>query len=218
MLKENSVLRLEARNALSEQWLMAAFITLIFSLIMGAPAFFQSYHNYEYIAHLSNGLPIHSSTSFFGSIGGILLLPISYGFQVLFLKRLRGEELNIGSLFDGFNDYGRILGTVLLKAVYTFLWSLLLVIPGVIKIYSYAMTSYILFDEPELRNNAAIEKSMAMMAGHKMKLFMLDLSFIGWGLLCIFTFGIGFFWLQPYMTTARAAFYEDIKSNLQVAA
>ena len=70
---------------------------------------------------------------------------------------------------------------------YTAFWSLLLVIPGIIKSYSYAMTDFILKDEPEMKNNAAIEKSMAMMEGNKMKLFMLDLSFIGWAILCIFT-------------------------------
>ena len=110
------------------------------------------------------------------------------------------------------------MGTALLQAVYTFLWSLLLVIPGIVKSYSYAMTNYILLDEPELRYDAAIEKSMKLMAGNKMKLFLLDLSFIGWALLCVLTFGIGVFWLKPYVSTAHAAFYEDIKNNLQVAA
>ena len=196
MLKENSVLRLEARNALSQQWLVAALAALVFSAVLGVPA----------------------SIPFAGTIVCILVLPINYGFAVLFLKRLRGEELNIGSLFDGFNDYGRILGTALLQAVYTFLWSLLLVIPGIVKSYSYAMTNYILLDEPELRYDAAIEKSMKLMAGNKMKLFLLDLSFIGWALLCVLTFGIGLFWLKPYVSTAHAAFYEDIKNNLQGAA
>jgi hypothetical protein len=102
---------------------------------------------------------------------------------------------------------------MLLQTVYTVLWSLLLVIPGIIKSYSYAMTSFILKDEPEMKNNAAIEKSMAMMEGNKMKLFMLDLSFIGWAILCIFTFGIGFLFLQPYVAISRAAFYEDLKAQ-----
>lgn len=86
-------------------------------------------------------------------------------------------------------------------------------IPGIIKHYSYAMTDYILKDESELCNNAAIERSMAMMEGNKMKLFLLDLSFIGWAILCLFTFGIGFFVLQPYMQVSHAAFYEDLKAQ-----
>ena len=95
--------------------------------------------------------------------------------------------MNIGGLFDGFNDFGRIVGTKLLQAIYTFLWTLLLVIPGIIKNYSYAMTDFILKDQPELANNAAIEKSMAMMDGNKMKLFLLDLSFIGWAISVSYT-------------------------------
>ena len=124
-----------------------------------------------------------------------------------------GNDVNIGTLFAGFNDFGRIVGTKLLKAIYTFLWSLLLVIPGIVKMYSYAMTDYILRDEPQLANNAAIEKSMSMMDGNKMKLFMLDLSFIGWAILCMFTLGIGYLFLQPYVEASHVAFYEDLKAQ-----
>lgn len=102
---------------------------------------------------------------------------------------IRGIKLDFARLFDGFKDYGRILGTMLLTTVYTFLWTLLLVIPGIMKSYSYAMTLFILKDYPELQYDAAIEKSMAMMSGRKMKMFLLDLSFIGWAILCCFTLG-----------------------------
>lgn len=195
-MKLNSELRQAARNTLSGQWVMAALAALVYSAVISL-----------------SGIPA------VGIVAFILTLPVTYGFAVLFLKLFRGGELNIGSLFDGFQDYGRILVTLLLQFVYTLLWSLLLVVPGVIKWYSYSMTSYILLDEPELNNNAAIEKSMAMMEGHKMRLFMLDLSFIGWALLSsLLTLGIGVFFLQPYVATAHAAFYEDLKGNAPVAA
>lgn len=190
-MKLNSDLRQEARNVLAGQWVMAALAALVYTAIAGAGSI----------------IPVA------GGIICLLLLPVGYGFSVLFLKLIRGGELNIGSLFDGFQDYGRIFGTALLQAIYTILWTMLLVVPGLIKSYSYSMTYYILLDEPELKNNAAIEKSMAMMDGHKMRLFMLDLSFIGWALLSMVTFGIGIFFLQPYVATARAAFYEDLKAN-----
>lgn len=195
-MKLNSELRQAARNALSGQWVMAALAALVFSAVSSAGSI----------------VPV------VGTVICLLLLPIGYGFSVLFLKLFRGGDLNIGSLFDGFQDYGRILGTTLLQTVYTFLWTLLLVVPGVIKWYSYSMTHYILLDEPELKNNAAIEKSMAMMEGHKMRLFMLDLSFIGWALLAMLTCGIGMLFLQPYVSTAHAAFYEDLKGTAPVAA
>ena len=191
MLKENSVLRAEAREALRNKWLMGAVAALIYSAVMG-------------------GL---SSIPFIGGVASLLLLPIAYGLAICLWDVYKGEEVNIGIMFEGFNDYGRIWPTKLLQAVYTVLWSLLLFVPGVIKHYSYAMTDYLLKEDPSLRNNAAIEKSMSMMEGYKMKLFLLDLSFIGWAILCVFTFGIGYFFLIPYMQVARAGFYEDLKAH-----
>ena len=192
MLKQNSELRAEARVALTDKWVMGAVTTLVFGAVSGAASY----------------IPV---------VGTILVaLPRMYGYSIVMLSVMRGGEMNIGGLFDGFNDFGRIVGTKLLQAIYTFLWTLLLVIPGIIKNYSYAMTDFILKDQPELANNAAIEKSMAMMDGNKMKLFLLDLSFIGWAILCLFTFGIGFLFLQPYVQSAHAAFYEDLKAQTVV--
>ena len=192
MLKQNSALRAEARVALTDKWVMGAVTTLVFGAVSGAASY----------------IPV---------VGTILVaLPMMYGYSIVMLSVMRGGEMNIGGLFDGFNDFGRIVGTKLLQAIYTFLWTLLLVIPGIIKNYSYAMTDFILKDQPELANNAAIEKSMAMMDGNKMKLFLLDLSFIGWAILCLFTFGIGFLFLQPYVQSAHAAFYEDLKAQTVV--
>ena len=128
-----------------------------------------------------------ASSSF--SLIALLLLPLGFGYTVLFFFVIRGIKLDFARLFDGFKDYGRILGTMLLTTVYTFLWTLLLVIPGIMKSYSYAMTLFILKDYPELQYDAAIEKSMAMMSGRKMKMFLLDLSFIGWAILCCVTLG-----------------------------
>ena len=192
MLKQNSELRAEARVALTDKWVMGAVTTLVFGAVSGAASY----------------IPV---------VGTILVaLPMMYGYSIVMLSVMRGGEMNIGGLFDGFNDFGRIVGTKLLQAIYTFLWTLLLVIPGIIKNYSYAMTDFILKDQPELANNAAIEKSMAMMDGNKMKLFLLDLSIIGWAILCLFTFGIGFLFLQPYVQSAHAAFYEDLKAQTVV--
>ncbi|MDE6987765.1 MAG: DUF975 family protein, partial [Bacteroides acidifaciens] len=150
-------------------------------------------------------------------IGGLCSLfvglPVAYGIAVVMFGVFKGKDVDFGVLFEGFQDYSRIFVTKLLQGIYTALWSLLLFVPGVIKHYSYAMTDYILKEEPEMKNNAAIEKSMAMMENNKMKLFLLDLSFIGWAFLCILTFGIGFLFLQPYVQVSHAAFYEDLKAQ-----
>lgn len=150
------------------------------------------------------------------TLWALLCLPLSWAASVFFLRISRGEEVDYGQLFDGFrgwDEYLRIFLTEFLKGLYTFLWTLLLIVPGIMKSYSYAMTDFVLKDEPELKYDAAIERSMQMMEGHKADLFWLDLSFIGWILLSILTFGIGFLLLIPYMETAHAQFYEDLKAQ-----
>ena len=194
MLKLNSELRTVSRTTLSGNWMMAALATLVYLLIAGG----------------ISSIPVAGSV-----LAIIVTYPLAYGFAILFLDLFReGKPIDIGKLFDGFKDFGRVWGTLILVAIYTILWTCLLIIPGIVKSYSYALTPFILKDEPELKYNAAIEKSMRMMDGYKMKLFLLDLSFIGWMILSILTLGIGLLFLQPYMNTARAAFYEDLKAEL----
>ena len=186
MLKLNSELRAISRTTLSGNWMMAALATLVYLLIAGGVS----------------SIPVAGSV-----LAIIITYPLAYGFAILFLDLFReGKPIDIGKLFDGFKDFGRVWGTLILVAIYTILWTCLLIIPGIVKSYSYALTPFILKDEPELKYNAAIEKSMRMMDGYKMKLFLLDLSFIGWMILSVLTLGIGLLFLQPYMNTARAAF------------
>ena len=192
MLKENSILRQEARTALSGNWGMAAVVTLIYMVVSG----------------------IVSNIPWINWVVVILIGPVlGWGLYIVFYDLLRERRLVVNTLFDGFKDYGRIFGTMLLMNVYILLWALLLIVPGIIKSYSYAMTPYILRDNPQLSFNAAIEKSMAMMEGHKMKLFLLELSFIGWAILSCLTLGLGFLLLAPYVQTSIAAFYEDLKAQ-----
>lgn len=144
-------------------------------------------------------------------IGG----PIGYGVILTYLAFVRGEKNDMLSrMFCGFNDYGRALGLSFMVKLYTFLWTLLFIIPGIVKKYSYAMTFYISEDHKDYTIDQCIEASRAMMDGYKWKLFLLHLSFIGWALLAvIFTFGIGFLWLKPYIRTSEAVFYEELKNN-----
>lgn len=194
MLKLNSELRAVSRTTLSGNWMMAALATLVYLLIAGGVS----------------SIPVAGSV-----LAIIITYPLAYGFAILFLDLFReGKPIDIGKLFDGFKDFGRVWVALILVAIYTILWTCLLIIPGIVKSYSYALTPFILKDEPELKYNAAIEKSMRMMDGYKMKLFLLDLSFIGWMILSVLTLGIGLLFLQPYMNTARAAFYEDLKAEL----
>ena len=148
----------------------------------------------------------------------LFLSPLQVGYYNTF-KRLHreGDTGLVGNLFSqGFGNWGHIVLGQLLMGIFIFLWSLLLIVPGIIKAYSYAMTPYILVDRPELSVRDAIRLSGRMMSGRKLDLFCLHLSFIGWMLLCILTLGIGILFLSPYMMTAQAAFYQDIRSDYEM--
>ena len=135
----------------------------------------------------------------------------TYAFNSLYME---GDNALTGNTFRfGFRRWGRNVWGMFLVGFFTSLWSLLLIVPGIIKFYAYAMTPYILIDNPELSANQAINLSCKMMKGHKFDLFFLQLSFIGWGILSVITGGIGLLWLMPYMMGAQAAFYQDIKQN-----
>ncbi|MDR0613829.1 MAG: DUF975 family protein [Dysgonamonadaceae bacterium] len=143
----------------------------------------------------------------------VLIMPVlKYGLAIACLKSVRGKALKIDDLFDGFGNFFTVLIPMFLMYLYVCLWSLLFFVPGIVKYYSYAMTPYLLHENPALGADTLICKSMKMMKGHKMKLFLLDLSFIGWGLLCVLSLGIGFLWLIPYVQSARSAFYEDLRT------
>ena len=156
-----------------------------------------------------------ASLAFLSLVMTILLLPLIWGFYTMYLDHIRGEKVGLGNLFQGYSKewFSKSLLTLLLMYVYILLWSLLLIIPGIIKALSYAMTPYVLKDNPNMKSNEAIEESMRLMSGHKAELFLLSLSFIGWALLSLLTLGIGFLWLIPYMQTAFAYFYEDLKKE-----
>lgn len=204
-------LRQQACNALRGKWATPVITTLVYTLLamlvngtMSAPFIFME--GTEAVQALRSGSV--------NLLSAIILIPLQWSFTIIFLHYLRdGKEIEFSDLFLGYKDFLRIAGTLLLKTVYIFLWTLCLFIPGIIKSYSYGMTEYLLRDEPELGFNAAIEKSIRMMEGHKGELFALDLSFIGWYLLGALTAGIGLLWVIPYHQTARAAFYENLKQE-----
>lgn len=145
----------------------------------------------------------------------LLFMPLNLGYTYA-ANRLyvEGDNGLIGNMFrDGLGRWFRKVWAVFLMGFFTALWSLLLIIPGIIKFYAYSMTPYILIDNPELSANQAINLSRDMMKGHKFDLFYLQLSFIGWAFLSVFTLGIGLLWLMPYMMTAQAAFYQDVRKE-----
>lgn len=195
-LKTNGELRKQARKALEGNWDMALCFTFITYVIVGMPA----------VLFCNSEIALYSNNA----VWTLVCLPLLYGFCISFLDLVRGKRNKIGFLFDGYRNFVNIFFPMLLRVGYTFLWSLLFIVPGIIKSLSYAMTPFVMHDHPEMRYDEPINESMRLMQGKKMKLFMLYLSFIGWGILCLLTFGIGFIFLAPYVHASEAAFYEDL--------
>ncbi len=122
----------------------------------------------------------------------------------------REKAPEIGTLFGYFPHWSTAAVARFLRTLYVILWSLLFIIPGIVATYSYAMTGYILAENPELTASEAIQRSKEMMAGNRFRLFCLQFSFAGWAILCACTLGIGNLWLTPYVQAATAAFYREI--------
>lgn len=128
------------------------------------------------------------------------------------LRHLRGEEVSVGEAFAAFRIYKPTVVTMLVRGIYVWLWSLLFIIPGIIKAFAYSMVPYIIYENPNLTANQAIKMSKKMTDGYKGDLFVLNLSFIGWLMLSIITGGlVGIFWSNPYMGLTHAGAYEDLK-------
>ncbi len=142
---------------------------------------------------------------------------IGVGYAQFNLDLIDGKKASFDSLFAYFSYWKTTAVTRLLKGIYVFLWSLLLIIPGIIAAYSYEMTDYILAEDPNMSASEAIEQSKAMMDGNRWRLFCLQFSFIGWGILASLTLGIGNLWLIPYKQAATAAFYREISGAESVA-
>ena len=191
MVKENTELMAEARESLSGNWGLAIATFLVYGIII---SIFQV-------------IP---------TVGPVLVLfiagPMLVGISMFSLSLSRGENARLEQIFEGFKNYGTVLGAYLLMVVLILLWMLLLIIPGIIAAIAYSQTFYILAEDDAISSMDALKKSKEMMDGYKWKYFCLGLRFIGWALLCVLTLGIGFLWLSPYIQVSYAKFYEDIKT------
>jgi len=145
-------------------------------------------------------------------IDAFIINPLEVGSKRFFLRNLNqtAEVKEIAYAFD--NNYMEIVKTVLLRDVFIALWSLLFIIPGIIKSYEYRMIPYLMADDPTLTRTQAFEMSKNMMHGNKWKAFVLDLSFIGWEILSVFTLGLlSIFYVEPYIQHTNAALYENLR-------
>lgn len=147
----------------------------------------------------------------------ILISIINYIFQIGLTKYMinfvQNKKKSLKELFTNFKNYKKIIITYLYQIKNIFLWVLFLIIPGIIKKYSYSLVPYILIDNKNLKAKDILKLSEDMMKGHKKDLFILNLSFIGWHILSIYTLFILELWIIPYQKTANTKFLNDIKTN-----
>ena len=142
-------------------------------------------------------------------IGGTIEL----GFAQYLLKQYNHANFELHDLFSRFDRFGQGFAQKFLRGLYTILWSFLFIVPGIVKSYAYAMTPFIMAENPEMSASEAITASKELMDGHKGELFTLDLTFIGWGLLAALTLNLGHLALNPYRNAAYAAFYKDLTAK-----
>lgn len=240
-MKYASDFRQIARDALKGMWTAAVIVGLIAALLGGTGSSGPelTFEINEYGAGLEFSVAnqtIYSTWGGFdaGILAGAAVYVIIAALVMAVIYFILGSVVGVGyanfnlrlvdrrnpgyeNLFEYFRYWKNTAATKLLCSVYVLLWSLLFIIPGIVASYSYAMTDFILAENPELRASEAASASKEMMEGNRWRLFCLQFSFIGWGILCTLTAGIGNLWLTPYEQAAKAAFYREISGTFRGA-
>lgn len=210
---KNQTYKNTALAALRGNWAPAVLAAVIFVVIIAI------WTTPREISALSSTLGMSSKLILSGVslvLGLLVVFPVEIGIMNAYRNLLDGDSDVVGNLFrNSIEGYFRNIWCYLLYFLLVMLWTILLIVPGIIMAMAYAMTPFILKEHPEYSVVKALEESRHMMSGHKWEYFVLQLSFIGWILLSILTLFIGLFWLEPYMLTTNAAFYEDIKAQYE---
>lgn len=222
----SSDIKTEAKRILAGNWGKGVLIVIIYYAINMALSFF---------------VPVIGQIALMVISG-----PLSLGIHILILKLIRTGDADIENMFDGFKDFGQAFLIALLRGLFVMLWGLLAIIPmiaipigasfgspmiimfmlpimillsipAMMAYYGYAMVFFVKIDNPGLTAMEVLSTSKEMMLGYKMKLFLLNLSFIGWGILATFTFGIGYLWLTPYIMVANGVFYSYLSNQYEPA-
>jgi len=208
VIESSRNLRALGRNALTGKWGLGVLGTLLYMVLTTVPVIILNA-----IFGGADGSPAGVSTIYNLLITG----PMTLGYAMFAISIFRKRETSPAEVFYGFERFGKALGLYIVMVIFVLLWSLLLIVPGIIAAFRYSMSFYILADNPNMGIMEAINESKRMMRGNKWKFFCLNLSFIGWGILCLLTLGIGFLWFLPYMEVSIIAFYDILNGSLRSA-
>lgn len=201
-------IKAEAKSFIGQnaRWWKMTLATIAIYLISGG---FSIYVN---IATVINRDDPSTTVGYSSSIITLLLIPFTIAASGYYLNHIRGFNPEWKSLYkEGIDNYGSYLVTGVLVNVFTVLWSLLFVVPGIIKAIAYSQAKYVIHDNPRLKGKEAIEISKRMTNGFKGDLFSMYLSFIGWYILVGLTGGILSIYVTPYVETTAAMYYENLK-------
>lgn len=216
--------REEALSVLTGRWGLAIGASLLYSILNGGlTGVFTNRIDYSPLLttnqdffwdFLTPLIPIYAVIFIISIIFSAIGSSVQLGYYSMNLKFYDPNQTpRIGDLFIRFRIFWKAFGLRLLMGLFVFLWTLLFIIPGIIASYRYAMAPYIMAENPDIGILEAINRSKQLMDGNKWRLFCLILSFIGWGILAVFTCGIGFLWLIPYQMLAETAFYREISGK-----
>lgn len=215
---EYRLIRQRARDNLAGNWgssiAVAALAYLLGALLFGSQFFPQVKYQSDSIGlnqlDWSNLQLRIGNFTVTGIIGFLFGGTVQLGYVQYLLKQYHREKGRFSDLFSQFDRFGQGFAQLFLRGLFTFLWSLLFIIPGIVKSLSYSMTPYIMADNPEMTAMDAINQSKEMMDGHKMDLFILHLTFLGWDILAALTLNLGHLVLNPYKNAAQTVFYREL--------
>ncbi|MBR5423047.1 MAG: DUF975 family protein [Clostridia bacterium] len=234
MLKYNARQQLGG-GIFQENWLIGLVVVLIYMSIAGVAASFASgitsgfsafssifsFVSSDTFSYSVEGadIPISQFMGMFtpiyiASIGSgllvniLLAMPLTYGIEKTFLDLVMGgNKVEINTLFSGFRKYGEVVLLGFMRYLFTFLWTLLFIIPGIVKTFAYALSYYVKIDHPEYTWKQCLKESERLMKGYKFSYFVLMLSFIGWYIVGALALGVGVLWVYPYQFCTEANFY-----------
>ena len=170
--------------------------------------------NSEAVMEMMTKATPSAGASLIDSLLRLAMAVVGVGFSLFVMNSVRRSQPAIGNLLDGFGMFPRVLFLIILQIVLIFLWSLLLVIPGIIAAYRYSFAVYVMIDHPEMSAMDCLRESKRLTTGYKRQLFLLDLSFIFWFLLTMIPV-VGYIaqvYVTPYMESARVLYYEQIRA------
>ncbi|MBQ3281459.1 MAG: DUF975 family protein [Eubacterium sp.] len=232
-----SEIKERGKAALKVNYWKCVLVSFIMGFVLSGPSSFttrvsnnseQSQQAMQELGDAYNSLTPAEQIAVIAGVSGVVTLamvigilvkifvynPLKVGGLAFFKKNVMDAPADLNEIGVGFKNFLHTFVTLFLNDLFLTLWTMLLIVPGIIKSYSYRMVPYIIADEPDLSPTETITRSRQMMDGHKWHTFCYDLSFIGWVLLTILTCGlVGMFWFGPYKNNSDAALYLELRDG-----